>query len=106
MTEIEAIERKIANLRADLAKEEARLASWMADSKPPESIYGIKTMEDVQRQLYRGCWLANYTPGRIAVFEPNGGGSYGCIYGPLADELGAQYDKWNFDVHHARMATA
>ena len=76
-TEIEQLESRIARLRSDLENSEAELQKIMSDSRPPENIYDIKTMEDVHRQLYRGCWLANYRPGYIAVFEPNGGGSYG-----------------------------
>ncbi len=105
-TEIEQLESKILRLRDDLAKAEAELDRVMTDSNPPENIYCIKTMEDVRHQLHRGCWLGNYRPGRIAVFEPNGGGSYGGIYGPLADELGAIYDKWNFEVYQRRMTEA
>lgn len=37
--------------------------------------------------LARGCFFWNHTPKRIAIFEPWGGGSYGDIYGELADEI-------------------
>lgn len=103
-TEIEQLESTIRRLRHDLAKEEAKLERWMTDSRPPEkdNIYGINTMEKVNEFLMRGYWLCNYTPGYIALFMPNGGGSYGGIYGALADELGAMHDRWNFDVHKQR----
>ncbi len=107
-TEIEVIEYKISRLRRDLAEAEKRLEEMMTDSRPPEkdNIAGIKTREDWYRVQARGCWLANYRPGYIAVFEPahNGGGSYGGIYGALADELGQEYDSWNFGVYQRRGA--
>lgn len=101
-TEIEQLESKISRLKQELASAEEDLVRVMSDSRPPESIYGIETMEDVRQHLQRGCWLANYRPGYIAVFEPCGGGSYGGIYGALADELGATHDRWNFDIYQQR----
>lgn len=106
-TEIEALESRIRHCRDELQKAEAELQRIMNDSRRPEenNIYGIKTREDWNRQAWRGCWLANYRPGYIAVFEPNGGGSYGGIYGALADELGKEEDAWNFGIYQRRAET-
>ena len=91
-TEIEQLQSRINDLRRDLESAEAAMTKIMNDSTRPEehNIYGIRTMEDWQEQAMRGKWLCNYRPGYIAVFEPRGGGSYGGIYGALADELGKE----------------
>jgi len=103
-TEIERLEYRILLAKKELAEAESVLERWMNDSTPPEkhNIYSIKTREDWNKQAWRGCWLANYRPGYIAVFEPRGGGSYGGIYGALADELGKEYDSWNYGVYEQR----
>ena len=105
-TEIEQLQSRIDRLRYDLDKAEAEMTRIINDSTPPEqqNIYSIRTMEDVNRVLMGGRWLCNYRPGYIAVFEPRGGGSYGGIYGALADELGKIHDPHNFDVYEHRKA--
>ena len=107
-TEIEQLQSRIDRLRHDLEEAEAQMTRVMTDSTPPEAynIYGIKTVADWQHQAWRGCWRGNYRPGYIAVFEPRGGGSYGGIYGALADELGAQLDSWNFGIYQQRRDAA
>ena len=97
-TEIEQLQSRIDRLKRDLVEAEGQMEKIMNDSTRPEehNIYGIKTMDDWNKLAWSGRWLSNYRPGYIAVFEPHGGGSYGGIYGPLADELGK---LCSFDIH-------
>lgn len=106
--EIDTLEKHIAHLREQLGHAEDKLERWMTNSSPPVGYLKITTMEQVSYWLDRRYWLCNYQPGRIALFYPSmdGGGLCDYIYGPLADELGPIYDRWNYDVYQHRMAEA
>ncbi len=65
-------------------------------------LFGEKITEKrLLQQLSKGYHLTNYSPGKLAIFAPNGGG-YGYIYGDLADRLGKIHDPHNYAVHERR----
>jgi hypothetical protein len=49
--------------------------------------YRKRQWEKAQAAIHRGCAFMNYSPGKIAIFEPRGGGSYDKLYGSVADEI-------------------